>query len=776
MHLPEPSPAALRAAAKAAGAALLPEAGEPPSEIAETAQRIADVLGGADDDLRSVELDLDSTSDFARSVYEAARTIGPGHVATYGEVARLAGLDPTRHARAVGRALGANPVPVIVPCHRVTAADGRLGGFSASGGTATKVRMLRAEARGDAVSVAPAYDIDTALDELSAADPALGALIESVGRGGPRLRPIGTTVSALSEAIVSQQLHGRAAASIFARLCTLFPRPLDGPTAEGLLALDDEALRGVGLSASKLAALRDLAGRSLAGEIPDLATLATMNDQAVVAALTPVRGIGRWTVEMLLIFRLGRPDVLPVDDFGVRNGLARLDGRTSVTPASWRREARPGVRGAAWPRGTSGELPTWRKGRPTAPKPYDARVLLALLCAFGTTFAYGSATVLQSIGARRAEQTDALDLRLMVRLAHQGPYMAGLALDVVGAACTIVALRRLPLFVVQAAIAGSLAVTALGAAKVFRTRLAPQEWGAIAAVGVGLVLVAASAGPDAPPVTTTAARIVLLGALGAVALLAVPAARIVDARGAGVLGALAGAAFGIGNTALRVIPSFDPGHLFTNPATLVAVGGALLGLLLFATSLQTRRGHGGHGGLGRGRDPAPRALRHPRARRATAPGLGIGRRCGLRGDGGRGAGAGALRGAPVVSGPIERLSAVTLVVRDMARSVAFYEALGFERLFGGPDEAFTSYGVAGSYLNLQLADSDVAGGDDVEGPVWGRSIWWVDDVDALHARVLAAGYDAEFPPADAPWGERYFHVRDPDGHELSFARPLPGRD
>ena len=100
------------------------------------------------------------------------------------------------------------------------------------------------------------------------------------------------------------------------------------------------------------------------------------------------------------------------------------------------------------------------------------------------------------------------------------------------------------------------------------------------------MLVAASAGPEAPPSTSTAARLVLLAALGAVALLAVPAARIVDARGAGVLGALAGAAFGIGNTALRVIPSFDPGHLVTNPATLVAVGGALLGVLLFATSLQ----------------------------------------------------------------------------------------------------------------------------------------------------------------------------------------------
>ncbi len=99
-----------------------------------------------------------------------------------------------------------------------------------------------------------------------------------------------------------------------------------------------------------------------------------------------------------------------------------------------------------------------------------------------------------------------------------------------------------------------------------------------------------------------------------------------------------------------------------------------------------------------------------------------------------------------MSGPIERLSAVTLVVHDMARSVAFYEALGFERLFGGPDEAFTSYGVSGSYLNLQLVDPGGAGGGDVGRPVWGRSIWWVDDVDALHARVQEAGYAAESRP------------------------------
>ena len=120
--------------------------------------------------------------------------------------------------------------------------------------------------------------------------------------------------------------------------------------------------------------------------------------------------------------------------------------------------------------------------------------------------------------------------------------------------------------------------------------------------------------------------------------------------------------------------------------------------------------------------------------------------------------------------PVEGLSAVTLLTVDMVVSVAFYEALGFPLLYGGPEAPFTSFRVGDGYLNLQL---------DTVGPprrtVWGRVVFRVDDVDAMYRRVLAAGFKPETSPADASWGERYFHVRDPDGHELSFARPLaPG--
>ena len=110
------------------------------------------------------------------------------------------------------------------------------------------------------------------------------------------------------------------------------------------------------------------------------------------------------------------------------------------------------------------------------------------------------------------------------------------------------------------------------------------------------------------------------------------------------------------------------------------------------------------------------------------------------------------------------LSAITFVVGEMGRSVAFYEALGFERLYGGAEAEFTSYRVGDSYLNLMLGE--------VPGGFWGRTIFYVDDVDAFHARALAAGLEPMFPPRDAPWRERHFHIRDPDGHELSFAKPI----
>ena len=120
-----------------------------------------------------------------------------------------------------------------------------------------------------------------------------------------------------------------------------------------------------------------------------------------------------------------------------------------------------------------------------------------------------------------------------------------------------------------------------------------------------------------------------------------------------------------------------------------------------------------------------------------------------------------------VPGPVESISAITLVTGDMAASVGFYEALGFRVLHGGADAPFTSFEVGPGFLNLQRG----AGGT-ARWSGWGRIVFWVHDVDVMHARAVAAGAVPSTSPADAPWGERFFHVDDPDGHELSFARPL----
>lgn len=154
---------------------------------------------------------------------------------------------------------------------------------------------------------------------LAASDERMGELISKVG---PLLLPPGrlrSTFDALAESIVYQQLNGKAAATIHGRLCDLFERGEVHP--EGLLAFADGDLRGAGLSRGKTLALRDLAERTLAGTVPTVEELHAMTDDAIVESLVKVRGIGRWTAEMLLMFRLRRPDVLPSTDYGIRNGF-----------------------------------------------------------------------------------------------------------------------------------------------------------------------------------------------------------------------------------------------------------------------------------------------------------------------------------------------------------------------------------------------------------------------------------------------------------------------
>ena len=168
------------------------------------------------------------------------------------------------------------------------------------------------------------YDVKTAVKTLRAADKALAAVIKKaplcdMGTRDNRDPTEQDLFQSLLRTIVYQQLSGKAANTIHTRVLALFPDATASP--QGLLELSEEQLRGAGLSRNKTLAARDLAAKTLDGTVPSLAELERLDDEAIIERLIQVRGIGRWTVEMLLMFRLRRPDVLPVDDLGVRKGF-----------------------------------------------------------------------------------------------------------------------------------------------------------------------------------------------------------------------------------------------------------------------------------------------------------------------------------------------------------------------------------------------------------------------------------------------------------------------
>ncbi len=172
---------------------------------------------------------------------------------------------------------------------------------------------------------------------LAASDPVLSRVIDRIGPCSLEPNREADLFQALLRSIIFQQLHGRAAEAIHARVVALMPHP--APAA--LQALPDASLRAAGLSANKLLALRDLAAKTLNGIIPSVAAAAKLSDDTLVELLTQVRGVGPWTVQMLMIFYLGRPDIMPADDFGIRKafGLLYRRGR-SVKPASILRHAK----------------------------------------------------------------------------------------------------------------------------------------------------------------------------------------------------------------------------------------------------------------------------------------------------------------------------------------------------------------------------------------------------------------------------------------------------
>ena len=185
------------------------------------------------------------------------------------------------------------------------------------------VRRLNAPQAEAPSRVPPVLDPKRAVRALRRVDPKMAWLIDQVGPC--TLAPTTwTPFQALLRSIVYQQLSGKAAQTILGRVVALFPHEF--PTPRDILGAPEAALRGAGLSQNKVRAVRDLAEKTLAGVVPERSALGQMDDEEIIAHCTQVRGIGRWTVEMMLMFHLGRPDVLPVDDLGIQKGAMRLYG------------------------------------------------------------------------------------------------------------------------------------------------------------------------------------------------------------------------------------------------------------------------------------------------------------------------------------------------------------------------------------------------------------------------------------------------------------------
>jgi DNA-3-methyladenine glycosylase II len=182
-------------------------------------------------------------------------------------------------------------------------------------------------------------ELSRAVRHLRRSDPVLARIIDRVGRCAWQTERGGSAFSSLIEAMLYQQITGKAAASIHRRLREVLGRR--HPRPPEILAASRRALRGAGLSRQKIAYMRDLAARAVDG-LP-LRGLARRPDEEVIEALCAVKGIGRWTAEMFLIFRLGRFDVLPVDDYGVRKAAQKAYGLAGLPDACWLRD-----RGEAW--------------------------------------------------------------------------------------------------------------------------------------------------------------------------------------------------------------------------------------------------------------------------------------------------------------------------------------------------------------------------------------------------------------------------------------------
>ncbi len=179
----------------------------------------------------------------------------------------------------------------------------------------------------------------SSIRHLKAVDPHLGRVIDACGNQKLEIQRRRSPFEFLLRSIIFQQLSGMAAATIHGRFLDLFP--LKRPTPERVLKLKPHKFRSVGVSGNKERAIRDLARHARNGQVPGFAALSQMSDEQIIETLTTIHGIGRWTVEMLLIFQLGRLDVMPIDDLGVRKGFAKMRSKKTLpTPKQLERATR----------------------------------------------------------------------------------------------------------------------------------------------------------------------------------------------------------------------------------------------------------------------------------------------------------------------------------------------------------------------------------------------------------------------------------------------------
>lgn len=301
-----------------------------PAGIARIIQRFQKHLQGNLQEFQDIVLDLNNAAPFAQLVYAGARRIPAGRTLTYGALAKE--INRPTASRAVGQALGRNPIPLIIPCHRILASGNQAGGFSAPGGVTTKARILAIEGvmLGSPPTLKSKKDLLRAASLLKNQDPRLVDCLDQPIEF--HLRPGHSPYATLIEAVVHQQLSPRAAATILGRVMNLYPDQKIPDPAE-LLKTKDELLRKAGLSQAKIKAVKDIALKTVEGTVPSAKEIVTLGNGEIIKRLTSIYGVGLWTVEMMLIFNLGRQDVLPVDDYALRKSISGLFGvKEILTP------------------------------------------------------------------------------------------------------------------------------------------------------------------------------------------------------------------------------------------------------------------------------------------------------------------------------------------------------------------------------------------------------------------------------------------------------------